>query len=250
MARTSETKPEKGSKKKKKNADGTKKPGRIKQIIEVFKYTQEVDRTTLPWMIGAILIAIVLSVLVSWLVLDNPWYGIFMGLAIGILVAMMILARKAERAAFGRIKGQPGAALAAMQSIRRGWNVDEEPVQIDSRSQKMLFRASGRPGIAVVAEDSSAVSMKMLEKERRSIRRVLQHDNVPVHQIVVGDGDGEVPLHKLPTHMQRMKKQLTKDEAAQVTKRLNALRRSLRQSIPKGVDPARARPNRKAMRGR
>src|SRR5690625_5896991 len=91
---------------------------------------------------------------------------------------MLILARKAERAAFSRIKGQPGAALAAMQSIRRGWNIEEEPVQIDPRSQKMVFRAAGRSGIAIVAEDSSAVSMKLLEKERRNIRRVLQHDGV------------------------------------------------------------------------
>ena len=68
--------------------------------------------------------------------------------------------------------------------------------------------------------------------------------------VVVGDGEGEVPLHKLPTYMQRMKKQLTKQESAQVTKRLNALHRSLRQQVPKGVDPMRARPNRKAMRGR
>lgn len=252
MARKSETTPEKGEKPKKgkKNADGTKKPGRIKQIIEVYKYTQEVDRSTLPLMLVAIVASIAVGVLLTMLIFSSPWYGIFMGLAIGVLIAMMILARKAERAAFGRIKGQPGAALAAMQSIRRGWNVDDEPVQIDPRSQKMLFRASGRAGIAVVAEDSSSISMKLLEKERRSIRRVLQHENVPVHQIVVGDGDGEIPLHKLPTYMQRMKKQLTKDESAQVTKRLNALRRSLRQSIPKGVDPMRARPNRKAMRGR
>ncbi|MGP9536898.1 DUF4191 domain-containing protein [Brachybacterium sp. AOP43-C2-M15] len=251
MARTSETKPEKGSKKKnKKNADGTKKPGRIKQIVEVYKYTQEIDRSTLPLMLVAVAASVVVAVVLTMLIFSSPWYGIFMGLAIGLLIAMMILARKAERAAFSRIKGQPGAPLAAMQSIRRGWNVEEEPVQIDPRSQKMLFRASGRAGIAVVAEDSSALSMKLLEKERRSIRRVLQHDNVPVHQIVVGDGEGEVPLHKLPSHMQRMKKQLTKNEAAQVSKRLNALHRSLRQSIPKGVDPMRARPNRKAMRGR
>ncbi|NMA78722.1 MAG: DUF4191 domain-containing protein [Actinomycetales bacterium] len=246
MARKSETTPEKG----KKNADGTKKPGRIKQIIEVYKYTQEVDRSTLPMMLVAIAASIAVGVLLTVLIFSSPWYGIFMGLAVGVLIAMMILARKAERAAFGRIKGQPGAALAAMQSIRRGWNVDEEPVQIDPRSQKMLFRASGRAGIAIVAEDSSSVSMKLLEKERRNIRRVLQHDNVPVHQLVVGDDEGEIPLHKLPTHMQRMKKQLTKDEAAQVSKRLTALQRSLRQSIPKGVDPMRARPNRKAMRGR
>lgn len=250
MARKSETTPEKGEKKTKRNADGTKKPGRLKQMVEVFKYTQEIDRSTLPLMLVALVVSMLVGVLLTMLIFDSPWYGIFMGLAVGILVAMMILARKAERAAFSRIKGQPGAALAAMQSIRRGWNVDDEPVQIDPRSQKMLFRASGRAGIAIVAEDASSTSMKLLEKERRSIRRVLQHDNVPVHQIVVGDSGGEVPLHKLPTHMQRMKKQLTKDEAAQVTKRLNALQRSLRQSIPKGVDPMRARPNRKAMRGR
>lgn len=252
MARTSETTSAKDDTKKrgKRNADGTKKPGRLKQMFEVFKYTQEVDRSTLPLMILAVVGAIAVGVLLTVLIFDSPWYGIFMGLAVGVLIAMIILARKAERAAFDRIKGQTGAALAAMQSIRRGWNVEDEPVQIDPRSQKMLFRASGRAGIAVVAEDSTGISMKLLEKERRSIRRVLQHDNVPVHQIVVGDGEGEVPLHKLPTYMQRMKKQLTKQESAQVTKRLNALHRSLRQQVPKGVDPMRARPNRKAMRGR
>ena len=252
MAPTSETTSAKDDTKKrgKRNADGTKKPGRLKQMLEVFKYTQEVDRSTLPLMILAVVGAIAVGVLLTVLIFDSPWYGIFMGLAVGVLIAMIILARKAERAAFDRIKGQTGAALAAMQSIRRGWNVEDEPVQIDPRSQKMLFRASGRAGIAVVAEDSTGISMKLLEKERRSIRRVLQHDNVPVHQIVVGDGEGEVPLHKLPTYMQRMKKQLTKQESAQVTKRLNALHRSLRQQVPKGVDPMRARPNRKAMRGR
>lgn len=252
MARTSETTSAKDDTKKrgKRNADGTKKPGRLKQMLEVFKYTQEVDRSTLPLMILAVVGAIAVGVLLTVLIFDSPWYGIFMGLAVGVLIAMIILARKAERAAFDRIKGQTGAALAAMQSIRRGWNVEDEPVQIDPRSQKMLFRASGRAGIALVAEDSTGISMKLLEKERRSIRRVLQHDNVPVHQIVVGDGEGEVPLHKLPTYMQHMKKQLTKQESAQVTKRLNALHRSLRQQVPKGVDPMRARPNRKAMRGR
>ena len=207
MARTSETTSAKDDTKKrgKRNADGTKKPGRLKQMLEVFKYTQEVDRSTLPLMILAVVGAIAVGVLLTVLIFDSPWYGIFMGLAVGVLIAMIILARKAERAAFDRIKGQTGAALAAMQSIRRGWNVEDEPVQIDPRSQKMLFRASGRAGIAVVAEDSTGISMKLLEKERRSIRRVLQHDNVPVHQIVVGDGEGEVPLHKLPTYMQRMK---------------------------------------------
>ena len=54
MARTSETTSAKDDTKKrgKRNADGTKKPGRLKQMFEVFKYTQEVDRSTLPLMIA------------------------------------------------------------------------------------------------------------------------------------------------------------------------------------------------------
>ncbi len=123
-----------------------------------------------------------------------------MGILVGILVAMLILARKAERAAFSRIKGQPGGARwrRCSRSVAAGTS-PRSPCRSIPRSQKMLFRASGRAGIVVVAEDSSSISMKLLEKERRSIRRVLQQESVPVHQIVVGDGDGEVPpLHKLP----------------------------------------------------
>src|SRR5699024_11162807 len=111
MARTPETKPEKGSKKKQKlNPDGTPKKGRIKQIVEVYKYTQEVDRSTLPWMIGAIAGAIVLGVLVSALGRDSPWYGIFMGLAIGILIAMRTLA--------ARPSGRPSAGSRDSPALR------------------------------------------------------------------------------------------------------------------------------------
>lgn len=227
-----------------------KKPGRIKQMLEVFHMTRKVDRSLVPLMLLAFLGAIAVGVILSLLILGSWWYGVFLGLGFGLLGAMFILARKAEAAAFNRIRGQKGAALAAMQSIRRGWNVEDEPVQMDPRSQTMIFRAYGRAGIALVAENGSNTSLKLLEKERRSIRRVLNHENVPVHQVIVGDKDGEVALHKLPSHLTRMKKVLTRDESAEVAKRLAALRRSIRQSVPKGVDPMRARPNHKALRGR
>jgi hypothetical protein len=218
-----------------------KKQGRIKQMVEVFKVTQEADRSTLPWMIGALVASIVVLTILSKLILGMVWYGIFLGIAVGLLAAMFILARKAESAAFNRIKGQSGAPLAAMQSIRRGWNVDEEPVQMDPRSQKMLFRASGRAGVAIVTEDGSGPSMKMLDKETRRVKRVLNNEPIPIHRIVVGDGEDQIPLHKLPSYMTRMKKTLTKDESAAVGKRLAALTPSLRTAVPKGIDPTRQR---------
>ena len=93
MARTSETTSAKDDTKKrgKRNADGTKKPGRLKQMFEVFKYTQEVDRSTLPLMILAIVGAIAVGVLLTVLIFDSPWYGIFMGLAVGVLIAMLLV---------------------------------------------------------------------------------------------------------------------------------------------------------------
>ncbi|MDO5661273.1 MAG: DUF4191 domain-containing protein [Brachybacterium sp.] len=225
-----------------------KKPGRIKQMVEVYKYTQSTDRTTLPYMLIGLIAPIVGFVLLTLLLFSSPWYGLFIGLLVGILVAMFILARKAEAAAYARIEGQKGAALAAMQSIRRGWNVEQEPAALNPRSQDMIYRASGRAGVALVAESSSAPVLRLLDKEERRLHKVLP--NVPVHQVIVGNGEGEVPLHRLANHMTRMKNRLTRDESAQVSKRLQAMPGPIRQAIPKGVDPMRARPNRKALRGR
>lgn len=229
-------------------AAAPKKKGRIRQMAEVYRFTQKTDPSTLPMMLVGFVVPIVLAVGLTWLILHSPWYGLFIGIAIGVLVAMFILARKAERAAYARIAGQKGAALAAMQSIRRGWNVEDEPCQFDPRTQDMLFRASGRAGVALVAEESSGRVLKLIDKEKMRLHKSLP--NVPVHAIIVGDGEGEVKLQKLASHMMRMKPVLTRDESAAVGKRLAAFPSPVRQAIPKGVDPMKARPNRKAMRGR
>ncbi len=73
--------------------------------------------------------------------------------------------------------------------------------------------------------------------------------DVPLHTIQCGRGDGQTPLPKLPRTVMRLKPQLTKQEVSEVTKRLKALG-GLRAPIPKGIDPFRARPDRKAVRGR
>ncbi|MGP9693080.1 DUF4191 domain-containing protein [Brachybacterium sp. AOP25-B2-12] len=224
-----------------------KKPGRIKQMYQVYQQTQEIDRRTLPYMLLGLIVPVIVAVPLTWWLMGTPWYGVFIGIMLGVLAALFILARKAEAAAYGRIRGQQGAALAALQSIRRGWNVEEHPAAIDRRTQSMVFRASGRAGIALVVESSSGPTLAMLRKEKRILDRIVP--NVPVHEIVVGEGEGEVPIHKLATYMTRMRPKLTKQEAGVVAKRLRALPNPVSQAIPKGVDPMRARPNRKALRG-
>ncbi|MDO5644939.1 MAG: DUF4191 domain-containing protein [Dermabacter sp.] len=225
-----------------------KKPGRIKQMVEVYKQTQAIDSSTLPWMLAALIGLTVLFSVVLWLIFDAPVYGAFLGLGFGILAAMIILARKAQRAMYSRIEDQQGATLAVMQQIPRGWNVESDPAAFDARSRTMIFRASGRAGIALVAEGSSAAAQRLMSKEVSRMNRMFP--NVPVHAIHVGRGEDEIPLPKLNSFLTRMKSTLTKAEAGEIGRRLRALPNPIRQAIPKGIDPMRVRPNRKALKGR
>lgn len=224
-----------------------KKPGRIRQAIDVFKETQAYDRSTAPLMVLSIVgLPVVLALVFG--AFGHPIYGAFIGLGFGILIAMIILGRKAQKATYAKIEDQPGASIAVMQQISRGWNVEQEPAAFDARSRSMLFRASGRKGIALVSEGSGGGSRKLMAKEVKRMNRMFP--NVPVHAVFVGHGEGEVPLPKLNRHLTGMKNELTKAEAGEIGRRLHALPNPVRQAIPKGVDPMRARPNRKAMRGR
>jgi hypothetical protein len=87
----------------------------------------------------------------------------------------------------------------------------------------------------------------MLEDERRRTARVLP--NVPIHVIQMGDEEGQVRLTRLARTVTKLKAKLTKPEVAEVSKRLRALG-TQKLPIPKGVDPFKARPDRKGLRGR
>ena len=111
----------------------------------------------------------------------------------------------------------------------------------------MVFRALGRPGIVLIGEGPTARVTKLLKQEEKKVARVAP--GVPVHLWVVGDGDDQVPVKKVSGKLTRMRPVLTKAETAVVNKRLKSLG-GMRPPIPKGVDPTRARVDRKAMRGK
>jgi hypothetical protein len=216
------------------------------QVWQAYQMTRKSDPAVTWWLlaafVGVLAVALVIGVLAGQVV-----YFIVVGVPFALLAAMFILARRAESAAYKQIEGQPGASLSALRTIRRGWEFPEEPVAIDPRTQDLVFRGVGRPGVVLVGEGPSNRVGKLLEGERKKIARILP--NVPIHLIQAGNGDGQVPLRKLPRAVQKLKPTLSKLEAGEVTKRLRALG-GARLPVPKGVDPYRARPDRKGMRGR
>ena len=101
--------------------------------------------------------------------------------------------------------------------------------------------------VVLVGEGPAPRIGRLLEAERKRTARVIS--GVPITLIQAGDGEGQVPLRKLPRAVQRLKPTLTKQEVGEVLKRLTALG-AVRLPVPKGIDPMRARPDRKGMRGR
>ncbi|GAA1122200.1 DUF4191 domain-containing protein [Citricoccus alkalitolerans] len=224
----------------------TKKPGIFKQLREVFSMTRAHDPKVVLWMALAFVGALVVGLVVG-LLLNNWITWLLIAIPFGLLAAVIIMNRMAERAAFARIDGRPGAAGAALSTLRRGWIVPEQPVAVSPKTQDAVFRAVGRPGVVLITEGPTNRVRPLVEKERKNMQRFLP--NVPIQVLATGHGADQVELHDLSKTLKRMKKTLTKQEVQAVDKRLNSLG-STKMPIPKGIDPYRARPDRKAMRGR
>ena len=229
-----------------------KKQGRLSQIREVYRISRQAD-PLIGWFMLLSFLVVFGVLLVVGFVVKLPWIFGGFGVLFGILAATIIMSRRAERAAYSQIEGQAGAAGAALTSIRRGWYTDREPVAADVAragdisSAAMVYRALGRPGVVLVGEGPTARVQKLLAAEKKRVERVAP--GVPVTIMRVGSGENEVPLPKLASKVQRLKPKITKDEMALVNKRLKALG-GLRAPVPPGVDPTRARMDRKALRGK
>ncbi|TQJ50335.1 DUF4191 domain-containing protein [Phycicoccus sp. SLBN-51] len=243
------------ARKEKQQSTEPKKQGRVGQIRQVYTAAHQVDRLIGWWMLLAAVAVLVVVVGIG--VLVGHWvYALILGIPLAVLAATITMSRRAERAAYSAIEGQPGAAGAALGALRRGWFYEQQPVALEgargTRPEDMagaafVFRAVGRPGIVLVGEGPQGRVTKLLESERRKTARVAP--GVPLHLLQVGSGEGQVPVRKLSGKLTRMKPVLTKEEASVVNKRLKSLG-GMRPPVPAGMDPMRARVDRKAMRGR
>jgi hypothetical protein len=85
--------------------------------------------------------------------------------------------------------------------------------------------------------------------ERRKHERVASE--VPIHEVVCGNGEGQVPLPKLVKHVQKLGKSVKPAEMTDILNRLKALD-ATRSNIPlpKGPVPTSMKGMRGQMRGR
>ena len=212
-------------------------PGRLKQIRLAYTMTKRVD-PKIGLITAGIGIGTFAVLLVIGFVIGHPIYLGILGFVLGVLGAVIIFGRRAEKAAFGQMEGQPGAAAAVLNNIKRGWSVT--PVVAATRQQDAIHRAVGRPGIVLVAEGNVNRLRPMLAEEKRRMNRMI--GNVPVIDIIVGDGEGQVPLKKLHVHLTKMPRTLPAAQVTQINDRLRAMGDMMSNApIPKGPLPKSAR---------
>lgn len=235
-----------------------KKQGRIAQIRQSYAAIKSLDPKIGRYMLlaagGTLVVLVGLGFLLgSWW----RWYMLILALPTAALAAVIVMNRRGNTAMYNALEGQPGAAGAALMGMgKRGWFASEQPVAVDAQrgtkmsdmsGAAMVFRALGRPGIVLIGEGPAGRVQKLLKAEEKKVARVAP--GVPVHLLVAGDAEGQVPVRKLAGKLTRMRPSLTKTEVSVVNKRLRSLP-GIRSAIPAGVDPTRARVNRSALRGR
>lgn len=211
------------------------KQSRVAQIRAAYTMTRKSD-PMVGWVTlatGLLTFAILLAV---GLVIGHPVYLGFIGVMLGVLAATVIFGRRAEKAAFAQVDGQPGAAAAALNMLRKGWTVT--PAVAVNRNQDIVHRAVGRPGVVLIGEGSPARVNNLIATEKRKVARFVPE--VPIYDFQAGNGDGQVPLRKLNRKLMKMPRNLKNHQVSEVNRRLKALG-TMNLPIPKGPMPKGAR---------
>lgn len=219
------------------------KPGRIAQLRQAYKITKQGD-PHLGWILlgtflfgSAVGIALFTLIPPSWLAFDA-----ISGVLIGVLALLIVFGRRATKSQVKQLEGQPGAAVAVLSLLKRGWKSD--PAVAFNKQQDVVHRVVGPPGIVLIGEGNPNRLKPLLAEQRRTHARVVS--DVPIHEIIVGYGEGEVPLGKLTKHVTKLGRKVTPAQITDIRARLKALD-ATRSSVPlpKGPVPQ----NMKGMRG-
>ncbi|WP_310963102.1 DUF4191 domain-containing protein [Nocardioides terrisoli] len=223
------------------------KQGRAAQIIQTYRLTKQSD-PNLGWiLLGTFAVVGVIAFAVLFFVLQGIVFPIVFGILFGTLAALMVFGRRAQKAAFAQIEGKPGAAAAALGMLKRGWKI--EPMIAFNKQQDLVTRLVGPPGIVLIGEGSPNRLKQLMSSERRKHERVASE--TAIHEVYVGDGEGQVPLRKLGKHMTKMKRTLKPAEMTDVLQRLKALDANRSAvPLPKGPVPTSMKGMRGNLRGR
>jgi hypothetical protein len=227
--------------------DKPAKESRLKQIATVYRMTKETDPKIGLILLGLFVVTALVAFGIFFLIPGGWIFDLVTALLFGLLAVLIVFGRRAQKAQYAQIEGRPGAAAAAMGTLRRGWKLD--PAIAFNKNQDIVHRVVGPPGIVLVGEGNPNRLRSLLANERRKHERVTSE--TPIHEVVCGDSEGAVPVSRLARHVQKLCRGIKPAEMTDVLARLKALDANRSNiPLPKGPMPTSMKGARQNMRGR
>lgn len=226
-----------GRKKKKEEQAKTgtaKKQSQLAVVKDAYRLVKKDSPLAVFWCLLVFVLILTFGVIIGYN-LDHPIYAGFLSLPLAFLAAFFLFTRYANTAAFSSIEGQIGAGASVLMSIRRGFLTT--PAVNVNRNQDMVHRVSGKAGIILVGEGGFGVK-SLMQDERRKMERFLS--GVPVTEVMVGDGEGQVSIRKLQKHLKKLPKKLSTVQLREVRARVKSVG-GLNLPMPKGPMPTNIR---------
>jgi len=217
------------------NAAEPGKTGWFKQFTMVVAYVAKRDRVFVPLAVGLSVLPLVLVALL--VVFTGNWFWLAL-IPLAPLAFLIVLRTRSDKAMMSEMEGQPGAGVQLVENMpaRYGWRVT--PAIASTTQYDIVSLVLGRPGVILLGEGNPARVRALLGQEKRRLSKVI--GTATMHDIIIGNGEGEVPLPKLRMTLMRLPRTVAPKEVNALAVRLKAL--TARPAMPKGAIPKNMRP--------
>ena len=212
------------------------------QMWQAFNMQRKQDKALIPIMLAAFLGMGLLFFLIGML-FNGQWFMLILGLGIGALLAMFLFTRRLERDMYKKVEDQPGAAGWALEQQLRNtvgvvWKVKTGVAA--TRQQDLIHRVIGNSGVIFVVEGDRKRVGPTLNRLKKRVDRLA--GGVPVYEVFVGNGEDEVPVSKLRSHIMKLPRNYNKNETYENIRRIEAMDDlpGTTPGLPKGPMPRQA----------
>jgi hypothetical protein len=228
---SAKAKPDKAAQAEAKRVKRAESKQRRQQMLQAFNMQRKQDKALIPIMVGVTVACIAVGFGIGHFT-GAPWALAGLGLTTGVLLAVLILGRRLQRSVYKQADGQPGAAGWALDNMRGQWRITQGVA--GTTHLDAVHRVLGRPGVILVGEGAPHRVRGLLAQEKKRTARLV--GKIPIYDVVVGNGEGEIPLRKLSAHLAKLPRNITAKQMDVLEGRLNALG-SRAAGMPKGPLP-------------
>ncbi|WP_115686139.1 DUF4191 domain-containing protein [Corynebacterium senegalense] len=224
----------KSVKKEQREAKRAQRSNTRKQVWQAFNLQRKRDPKLIPLMLLSILGMAAVFFLIGML-WGGEWFMLVLGMLVGFVLAMWLFSRRLENSMYEEVGNQPGAAAWTLENMRSTMGIAWITKVSVAASPQMdvVHRVVGNPGVVLVGEGNHGRVKKLMDREAKRVDRLLA--GVPVHEVYVGDGEGETQVRDLQKTLLKLPKNYKKDEVYSMSAKLDAMDARSQGNRPAGL---------------